>query len=487
MGRQVPGAFPDLLGRDLKQARVAVVGLGTSNRAVLRWLVAKGVRVIACDRKPPQELEGYGELARLPLELWLGPDYLVPLDRADMLVLTPGMRKDLPEIEAARARGAVVTCEIDLFFRTCRGPVVGVTGTSGKTTTTTLIGEMLRAAGVPVVVGGNIGQPLIEVAETIPPGTWAVLELSSFQLELQRRSPQVAVVTTLTPNHLDVHPSMEAYAAAKRRIVRFQNASDRAVLNLDQAAVREFASATPGEVLWFSREQEVDRGGFEAEGALWLRLSPGSRPLRLVGVDEIRLPGGHNRANLLAAATAAALCGATPEAVREVARTFTGVRHRLERVGEVHGVEYVNDSIATTPERAVAGIQAMAGRPLHLIAGGYDKHLPFEPLAGEAVRAVRHLYLLGATAGRIEEAVRREARERQTPGPVLHRVGDLDEAVDLASRLALPGDRVLLSPGCASFDQFANFEQRGDRFRALVAALGAPGPAAAGGEEVRSR
>jgi len=477
----------ELLTSPSSRARVAVVGLGTSNRAVLRWLLAKGVQVIACDRKSPQELEGYAELARLPLELWLGPDYLAPLERADVLILTPGMRKDLPELEAARARGAVLTCETDLFFRTCRAPIVGVTGTSGKTTTTTLIGEMLRAAGVPSLVGGNIGRPLIEVAEQVPPDTWVVLELSSFQLELQYESPQVAVVTTLTPNHLDVHPSMEAYAAAKRRILAFQGPEDHAVLNLDQEPVRAMASSTQAEVHWFSREQEVELGAYEADGALWLRPERGSAPVKLVTCDEIRLPGVHNRANLLAAATAATLCGASLEAIREVARTFRGVRHRLEPVGVVDGVEYINDSIATTPERSVVGIQAMNDRPIHLIAGGYDKKLPFDALAEEAVRSVQHLYLLGVTAGKIEEAVRREAEKRQVPGPVIHRVRDLDEAVALARRLARPGERVLLSPACASYDQFRNFEERGDRFRELVARLGSPSPAAAGGEEVTAR
>ncbi|HEY8530854.1 MAG TPA: cyanophycin synthetase, partial [Limnochorda sp.] len=206
-----------------------------------------------------------------------------------------------------------------------------------------------------------------------------------------------------------------------------------------------------------------------------------------VTCDEIRLPGVHNRANLLAAATAATLCGASLEAIREVARTFRGVRHRLEPVGVVDGVEYINDSIATTPERSVVGIQAMNDRPIHLIAGGYDKKLPFDALAEEAVRSVQHLYLLGVTAGKIEEAVRREAEKRQVPGPVIHRVRDLDEAVALARRLARPGERVLLSPACASYDQFRNFEERGDRFRELVARLGSPSPAAAGGEEVTAR
>lgn len=477
----------EVLEGNPSQARVAVVGLGTSNRAVLRWLLGKGLRVMACDRKSPQELEGYAELARLPLELWLGPDYLAPLERADLLILTPGLRKDLPEVEAARNRGAILTCETDLFFRTCPAPIVGVTGTSGKTTTTTLIGEMLRAAGIPSLVGGNIGQPLIEVAEQVPPESWVVLELSSFQLELQYESPQVAVVTTLTPNHLDVHPSMGAYVAAKRRILQFQSRADHAVLNLDQATVRAMASSTPAQIHWFSRQREVEQGAFEADGVLWLRPEPGAAPLRIVGFDEIRLPGAHNRANLLAAATAATLCGASLEAVREVARTFRGVRHRLEPVGEVDGVEYINDSIATTPERSVVGIQAMKDRPIHLIAGGYDKRLPFDALAQEAVGSVEHLYLMGATAPKIEEAIRREAQKRQLAGPAIHRVQDLDEAVALARRLARPGERVLLSPACASFDQFANFEERGDRFRDLVARFGSRGPAAAGGEEVQPR
>ncbi|NLG70360.1 MAG: UDP-N-acetylmuramoyl-L-alanine--D-glutamate ligase [Firmicutes bacterium] len=332
---------------------------------------------------------------------------------------------------------------------------------------------MLRGTGRPVFVGGNIGEPLIERLAEIGPDAWVVLELSSFQLETTGISPHVAVVTNVTPNHLDVHPSMEAYVAAKTRIVAFQGPDDVAVLNADDPIPVEMAGRTAGRVHWFGRRPR--RPGAWLDGdrlvAAMTAAGPGDggEVQELCRRDDIRLRGQHNVQNVLAAATAALCCGTPVEAIRDVARTFEGVPHRREAVASIDGVLYVNDSIATTPARAIAGLQSFQ-EPVVLIAGGYDKHLPFDELARVAVERCRHVVLLGQTAGAIERAL--EQVREETGRAVSHeRVSSLEQAVAAARQVARPGDVVLLSPACASYDMFRNFEERGARFRQIVRAL----------------
>lgn len=486
---------------EFRGKRVALIGLGISNLAVARYLLRQGARITVCDQKTAAEL-GDRYLALAGAVDWrLGPGYLDAIVPGpgrpgfDHIFLTPGMRKDFPEILAARERGARLDSEMGLFFRKCPAPIVGVTGSAGKTTTTTLIGLVLRETGRRVHVGGNIGQPLLEVLDAIGPEDLVVLELSSFQLQMLDQSPHVAVVLNLRPNHLDIHASLEEYAEAKRNILRFQRHGDVAVLNADDPVVSGWGHGAPGEVLAFSRAQEVARGAFlrpaqavsshagtagrhgggvHPEARVVVR---GVAPLLREGEEaevgkagEIRLPGAHNVSNVLAALAAGAACGAPLDRAWAAVCAFRGVEHRLELVREVGGVRYYNDSIATAPDRTEAALDSF-GEPIVLIAGGYDKKIPFEGLAERVLDRVKSLVLLGATAPQIERAVLEAAARRGVEPPAIARARDLAEAVALAAARAVPGDVVLLSPACASYDMFANYQERGRRFKEIVARL----------------
>lgn len=480
----------------LAGARVAVVGLGRENLPLVRFLLAEGARVTAFDRQPAERLGGAAaELRQRDVPLHLGPDYLERLAEGtyDYVVLTPGMRKDLPEVRAAADRGARLVGQMNFFFAFCRAPIVGVTGSSGKSTTTALVGELLAAPGDrPVYVGGNIGRVLIEQVRRIPERAWVVLELSSFQLELLDRSPRVAVVLNVRPNHLDVHGSMEAYAAAKAQIVRHQRPGDVAVLNAADPVVRDMAGLTPGQPYWFlpPAAGADAAGGAAASGVAgagsgaspggppvarwedrWLVLRRPAGEARVLPADEVPLPGRHNLGNVLAAAAAADACGVPAEAMRAAIRAFRPLEHRLEPVAEVAGVRYVNDSIATAPDRAVAALESFDA-PVVLIAGGYDKGVPFDGLAAALLaRRVRAVVLVGKAAPAIARAVEEAAARRGAPAPPLLRAASFEEAVERAAAAARPGDVVLLSPACASYDMFRDFEERGRRFKELVAEL----------------
>lgn len=460
---------------------VAVVGLGVSNQAVIRYLAGRGARLVGFDQKTEQALgEKAEELRRLGVQLVLGPEYLEGLGGRgwDAVFLTPGMPKDVPALQQLRRRGVPFLSETGLFLSLCRAPVIGITGSSGKTTTTTLVGEMLRRGPRPVYVGGNIGRPLLEAAESIPPEAWVVLELSSFQLEMLDRSPHIAVVTNVTPNHLDLHGSMDAYVAAKRRIYEFQGDGDVAVFNADDPTTRSMAACSPGRHLSFSLVEEQRQGAWLDGDRLVVRVGDvgqqgGGAPAVVCSLEDIRLPGRHNVANVLAAAAVAAACGLSPEAMRAVVAEFQGVRHRLELVGTWNSVRFYNDSIATSPARAAAGIRSFA-EPIVLIAGGYDKKLPFDELAEAVPGRVHTVVLLGATAGKIHQAIAAHCGKSGAAPPRMVHVHSLEEAVEQARAAARPGDVVLLSPACASYDMFPNFEVRGDRFRELVARFAAP-------------
>jgi len=367
--------------------------------------------------------------------------------------------------------------------------VIGITGSSGKTTTTALVGEMLRAGGQRVWVGGNIGRPLIGHVGEIAPSDAVVMELSSFQLEFfgawpgaQRQgsvlfdprgwSPQIAAITNITPNHLDRHPTMEAYVAAKAHILTEQGPGDVAVLNLDDAVTRQMGQEIADSwrrVVWFSLEpgRGVKEGAFLRGRELVLRLA--EREAVVCRAEEVKLIGRHNLANLLTACALAGVTGAPAEAMSRVATTFAGVEHRLELVCERGGVRWYNDSIATSPERTAAALRAFAA-PVVLLAGGRDKHLPWGEMAALTQRKVRHLILFGEAAGLIERAMQEASKAEQVCE--IHQAGTLEGAVELAAQLARPGDVVLLSPGGTSFDAYRDFVARGEHFRELVKALG---------------
>lgn len=445
---------------------VVVVGVGLSNMALIRYLLQKGATVTACDRRSAAEMgERAQELAAMGVELVTGEGYLAPLVQHDLIFLTPGIPKHLPEIQAARERGAVILGEIGLVLDQCKAPVVAITGSAGKTTTTTLIGEIMKASGRETYVGGNIGTVLIERVEAIPPEAAVVLELSSFQLQLVGKSPQIAVITNITPNHLDVHASMEEYIEAKKAIFRHQSPADWLVLNHADELLRTFAVEARSRVVYFSRFG--DPGGEDAafirEGQLvWRRAG---REYPTLQVEEIQMLGLHNQENILAAMAACYLAGAPMSAVREVLTSFTGVEHRIEPVRELAGARWYNDSKATSPAEAVAALTTLAA-PIILIAGGSDKGIPFDPMAALVKEKVKRLILTGPTAPQIEEAVRRGGYA----GPI-ERAADMAEAVRLARAASAPGDNVLLSPACASYDAYRNYEERGRHFKSLVMAL----------------
>ena len=447
----------------LRGRTVAVIGIGVSNTPLLRLLLREGISVTACDRSSREKLGALaGKLEAAGAKLQLGDGYLQNLSQ-DVIFRTPGLRPDVPELEAARARGSVITSEMEVFFQVCPCPIIAVTGSDGKTTTTTIIAELLRAAGHTVHVGGNIGHPLLAEAGSIRPTDWAVLELSSFQLMTMTRSPHIAVLTNLAPNHLDVHKSMEEYVWAKENIFRHQQPGDIAVFNLDNAITRELSAHAPGRALYFSRQAEPENGVFLRGDAVISRRDGHER--QIMTTEDIRLPGVHNVENYMAAI--AAVDGLVPdETIRTFARAFNGVEHRIELVRTWRGVRFYNDSIASSPSRTIAGLRSFKEKVI-LIAGGYDKHIPFDVLGPEVVEHVKLLILCGATADKIRAAVE-QAPGYQPGHPEILDVTPFQRAVETARDRAVPGDVVTLSPACAAFDQFRNFMERGKTFKAIV-------------------
>ena len=449
----------------LRGKTAAVLGIGVSNTPLIELLCKNGVNVVACDKKTRDRLgDAADRLEALGATLRLGDGYLTDL-AADVVFRTPGMRPDVPELLAARERGSVVTSEMQVFFEVCPCPIIAVTGSDGKTTTTTVIAELLKAEGKRVWLGGNLGHPLLSEADQIAPEDYAVVELSSFQLLDMTRSPHIAVMTNLAPNHLDVHRDMAEYIAAKENIFLHQNAGDVAVFNLDNGITRDLSRKARGRVRLFSGREETADGAFVRDGVIYLRS--GGQERAVLSTADIRIPGQHNVENYCAAITA--VDGLVrDETVRAVARTFNGVEHRIELVRERRGVKWYNDSIASSPTRTIAGLRSF-DRPVILIAGGYDKHIPFTPLAPEIISHVKLLILCGATADAIRAAV--TGCEDYHGAPEMVEVKCLQDAVDVAAARAVPGDVVTLSPACAAFDQFANFMERGKVFKQMVNAL----------------
>lgn len=440
-----------------------MVGLAREGVSLVRFLAAIGAEVTANDRAPAPALEKtVASLQGLPVRFVLGDHPLETFLGSDVLFVSPGVPQELPPLAEARRRGVPISSETQLFFELCRGRIVGITGSSGKTTTTALIGEMLRQGGLPVRVGGNIGVPLLEQVDEIGPEEWVVLEMSSFQLETLPYSPQVAAILNITPNHLDRHPDMESYAAAKANIIRHQRPEDWAVLNADDRITSGLQAV--GRPLWFSIGRAVE-GCYLEEGSVVLRR--GASVEMVCPVGEVRLRGRHNLYNVVAATALASAAGVPGEAMRAAIGSFTGVPHRLEPVGEVAGVAFYNDSIATAPERAMASLRSF-DEPIVLIAGGRDKHLPMEEWGEMIRRRVKAVVLMGEAADLIERAIG-EAAGMVTP-PIQH-ARSMEEAVALAHAAAVPGDVVLLAPGCTSFDMYRDFEERGQRFREAVGAL----------------
>ena len=444
---------------DIRGKRVTVCGIGINNPPVVKQFLAAGAQVTACDRRSREQLGAIAEeLEAAGAILQLGEGYLDNLD-ADLILRTPGMKPYLPQFEAARARGITVTSEMELFFSLCPAPICAVTGSDGKTTTTTIIARLLERAGRRVWLGGNIGRALLPFIHEVQPSDVAVVELSSFQLTNMTQSPHVAVVTNVSPNHLDWHTDMGEYIDAKRNLVAWQKAGDRAVLNADNATTAAFGEGCEAVVGYFSRKTQPGTGAFLREDGMLCAVEQGV-VTPVVAATDIRIPGVHNVENYLAAI--AAVWGEVPaDIIADFAREFGGVEHRSEWVRTLGGARWYNDSIGSSPSRTIAGLRAF-DRKVILIAGGYDKNIPYDPLGEVAKDTVKAAVLLGATADKIDTAIRAHS---DLP---IYRVSTMEEAVATARSLAGEGDIVFFSPASASFDMYKNFEERGQHFKRLV-------------------
>ncbi len=446
--------------QSLRGMKIAVLGLGVSNQPLVRLLLQYGCTVIGCDKTPREKLDAQVlELEQLGCQLHLGEHYLDNIS-ADLVFRTPGMHPENPAIVALKARGAKITSEMDVFFKLCPCKIIAVTGSDGKTTTTSVIAQLLRAAGKTVWLGGNIGTPLLPLCDRMGEDDFAVVELSSFQLIDMTHSPQIAVVTNLAPNHLDVHKDMQEYVDAKKNIFKFQGAEDTLIVNADNAITKEFVGK--GKTKAFARTGHLDRGVC-LQGDVICRDG-----VSVLDKKDILLPGEHNVENYMAAILAVEGL-VEDETIRNVAKTFGGVEHRIELVRIKDGVRYYNDSIASSPTRTIAGLNSFSEKVL-LIAGGYDKHIPYDVLGPEICKHVKRLYLNGATAAQIRQAVV-EAPEYKSGSPEIVDCKDFTDAVMRASQDAENADVVLMSPASAAFDQFKNFAERGDYFKKLVMEL----------------
>ena len=442
----------------LKDKKIAVLGLGVSNRPLVRLLLEFGCDVIGCDKTPREKLDDEVlALEKAGCKLHVGETYLDGVE-ADIVFRTPGMHPSNPAIEALRARGAEVTSEMEVFFELCPCTLLAVTGSDGKTTTTTLVSEMLKAAGKTVWLGGNIGTPLLPLVREMKETDYAVVELSSFQLMDMKRSPARAVITNLAPNHLDIHKDMAEYIEAKTNIFRYQDERGLLILNADNAITSGFRGN--GTTRFFSRQKEADV--CVTDGVICRHGE------KVLPVGDILIPGVHNVENYMAAI--AMVEGLVDdETIRHVAKTFGGVEHRIELVRVKDGVKFYNDSIASSPSRTIAGLRSFPEKVI-LIAGGYDKHIPYDVLGPEICKHVKKLFLGGATGEKIRQAVI-SCPEYDSQKLEIMDCGSFEPAVRAAAATAEAGDVVLMSPASAAFDQFKNFMVRGEYYKKLVKEL----------------
>jgi UDP-N-acetylmuramoylalanine--D-glutamate ligase len=450
----------------LRDKRVLVVGMVRSGIAAARLLLAQGASPILNDLKPRGQLNGLDEFDGQPVEWALGQDAGEYLDRTNLVVISPGVPIDNPWIIKARSLGIPVIGELELGARFADGPQAAITGTNGKTTTTALLGEMLRNAGKTVHVAGNIGNPITAAAVTGRPGDNYVIEVSSFQMEsAPTLHPQVGALLNITPDHLNRHGDMETYIGLKRKMFQHMTSGDTAVVNGDDPAAVKALDGLPMRLLQFSRKRDVEQGAFIRDGEVALRLDGAAKPI--IAVDEIKIPGGHNVENAMAAVCMAAVMGLPLPVIRHTLRTFPGVEHRIETIRVLDGVTYINDSKGTNVDSTLAAISAMS-RPTVIILGGYDKHVSFDELAAAMVNNphIRHAVLIGDTAAQIRESLARAGFSSAADAGY-----NFDDAISKSRGLAESGWNVLLSPACASFDMFHDYEHRGHEFRRIVEGL----------------
>lgn len=449
----------------IKHKRICVIGIGVSNTPLIKKLLASGCDVTACDKRTAEQLgQEHTELSKLGAKFCLGEDYLEHLD-FDIIFRTPGLMPFDGHLQKAVERGAELTSEMELFMKLCPCRIFAVTGSDGKTTTTTIISELLKAQGYTVHLGGNIGRPLLCDVDDMKASDVAVLELSSFQLHSMVCKPDVAVITNISPNHLDKHKDYQDYIDAKSSIFAYQDEHDRLVLNHENEFSAYYAGKAKSSISYFSRAVKPDNGVYCTGGYIY-RVHDGSSN-KIMAADDIKLPGTHNLENYMAAF--AATDGYVDDnTCISVAKSFSGVEHRLEQVRVLNGVTFINDSIGTSPTRTAAGLHALKKKPI-LIAGGYDKHIPFDELGDEICLHVKKLYLTGATTENIYAAV---TKSKYFDGSLpIEKIDDFKEAVLTAANSAQDGDIVLLSPACAAFDKFKNFMERGKYFKQIVMEL----------------
>jgi len=447
---------------DLRNKRVLVVGLGKSGVASALFLKAHGARVTVSDAKSEDQLrDEIPVLLDQGISVETGGHGERTFRGQDLIVVSPGVPVDAPSLVQARSLGETVIGEIELAAQHLQGSIVAITGSNGKTTTTTLAGQILKAGGFPTVVGGNIGTPAISLVEHTKPASFVVLEVSSFQLEtIQTFQPKVAVVLNVTPDHLDRHRTFEAYANAKARIFEKQTADDFAVLNADDPTCVEMAKRTKAQLFWFSRKKPVDRGAHVREGKLTFAGPTGESSI--LPVADMLLKGSHNVENVLAGICVGMILGCKPEQVAQAIREFKAVEHRLEYVATIRGVDYYNDSKATNVDATIKALESFPAN-IHVILGGKDKGSDYTVLNDLLRLRVKRVYTIGAAAAKIESQIK---------GPEIIHAETLESAVKRASAAASPGDVVLLAPACASFDQFKSYEHRGRVFKELVYSLG---------------
>lgn len=447
----------------IKGKRTAVVGIGVSNRPLINFLIKLNANVTAFDKKEENELEEIAiELKSKGVLLELGADYLEKLHGFDVIFKTPSMRIDSPALICAKLENSYITSEMEEFVKYCPAKIYGVTGSDGKTTTTTIMYKILSQQGYKTWIGGNIGTPLFSNIEEIKENDRVVIELSSFQLMTMTVSPDVALITNLSPNHLDMHKSLEEYLNAKKNIYKYQSSKDILVLNKDNEITNSLGNEALCKVIKFSRKDKMVEGAYYSDGVLYI---DGKEVCKL---NEIKLKGMHNVENFLAA-FACVNNDVSIESMRKIAKSFIGVEHRCEFVREIEGVKYYNDSIASSPTRTLAGLRGFDQKVI-LIAGGYDKNLPFEILAKEGISKIKALILVGDTKFKIKK-VFDDVIKKDKFKLLIIMADTLEEAVIKAKSISLKGDIVTLSPACASFDLFKNFEERGNTFKKLVNSL----------------
>lgn len=438
---------------------ITVIGIGISNLPLIKYLVSLGANVTACDRRSAEDLgENYTKLEKLGVKFNLGDGYLNNLS-GDMIFKTPGMRYDVPELLKAKENGSIVTSEMEVFFEVCPSHIIAVTGSDGKTTTTTLIHKMMTDAGYKTWLGGNIGNPLLTDTEKMKENDWVILELSSFQLHTMRKSPEIAVITNISPNHLDMHKDYKEYIDAKKNIMLYQNEGDTLIVNADNQVTADIGKSANGAVKYFSRNGMADvylDGNIIKRGIV-----------EILNIKDIKIPGMHNVENYMAAI--AAVSGlVSKEVIVNVAKTFGGVEHRIELVRTLDGVKYYNSSIDSSPNRTINTLRVFPNKVI-MIAGGKDKGIPYDEIGPALAEHVKVLILIGATSDKIQEALDAEINKTGNGKDIeVIRATSYEDAVNTARSKAHDGDVVLLSPASTSFDMFRNFEERGNLFKKIV-------------------